>query len=123
MATTEKDRNCFCCGKTYHYCGHGCKDDNPNEPWRFLFDNENCKVAYDLWQSWRGKEISEDELRDILVKMNLKDILASNTMVSKDFKKILGSDKKYAKKQTKRYEEVVEHKVEEKASDKTTKTE
>lgn len=97
MATTKDERKCFCCEKIYHYCGHGCKDDNPNEPWRFLFHDENCKKVYELWQAYRGKEITEDSLREKLNSMNIKAILASNSMISQDFKKIL-DEKKEVKK-------------------------
>ena len=89
MAVT---RTCFACGRTYEFCGQNCKGEDASETWRFLFDNKNCLHAYELWQSYRGKEITKEEYKNSLNNMNLKDILASDTMVSKDFNSILNED-------------------------------
>ena len=103
MNSPKHERKCFCCGEIYYYCGQGCKGDAPNEPWRMLFHDENCKAAYELWQSYRGKEISEADLKKVLENMDLTKILASDTALAKDFKDILKTeDKSAAKKTTKK---------------------
>jgi len=43
-----KLRTCLVCGAKYKYC-NSCGDYNPEETWRFLFDNEKCHDIYDIW--------------------------------------------------------------------------
>lgn len=81
-------RICFCCSKEYEYC-HTCNNHKVEPEWKMLFHDGNCKAAYDIWQAYRGNEIDNDTLVRTLRSMDLSKILAADTLVSKDFKKIL----------------------------------
>ena len=101
------ERKCFCCGAEYKYCGQGCAGEDPRETWRFLFDSENCRDVYEIWQSVRGNEISRSDAAKVFKSMNIKKIVAADTMVSKDIKQILKENE-----EDKHYNKAEEQKVE-----------
>lgn len=114
------ERKCFCCGASYKFCGQGCRDEHPNETWRFLFDNENCKSVYEIWQSVRGNEISKSDAAKIFRTMNIDKVLAADTIVSKDIKQILDENKEHYNKPEKVVtEEVKPEEKSEEIKDKT----
>ena len=82
-------RKCMICGKEYEYCGQGCADYNADEPWRYLFHNEQCRDIYDVWQSYRGKQMQKSEAANILGAIDLKEVLNSGSVVVNDIKEIL----------------------------------
>ena len=84
------ERKCMVCGTEYKYCAHGCKEYEPSETWRYLFDSENCLAIYDIWQYVRGKQMSREEAVEALKKVNLDKVIGAKTMVSNDIEEMLG---------------------------------
>ncbi len=110
-----KERRCFVCLKTYTYCPN-CQGYDPAETWKFLVHDKTCLELYNLWQSYRGGEISKDDAATVLKSFDLTNILASGSPVVDVFKEILDI------KDTPKIEEVldepkVETKVENKKED------
>lgn len=83
-----KERICFCCGKVYQYCP-SCKGYDPNKTWMFLVHDENCLDVYNVWQQYRGKEISKEEAAKVLKALDITNILASKSPVVPVLKEIL----------------------------------
>lgn len=110
---SAKDRICLCCGKVYQYCP-SCKDYDPNKTWMFLVHDENCLDVYNVWQQYRGKEISKEDAAKVLKALNITDILKSKSPVVPVLKEILDI-KDEPKVEEKKEDEKVETKpVEEK---------
>ena len=53
-------RKCFICGQSYEYCPN-CN--NAAEPWKFLYDTEECVEVAEVWYAYRGKEITKEEAK------------------------------------------------------------
>lgn len=85
---SAKDRTCFCCGKTYQYCPQ-CKEYDPTETWKFLVHSQKCLDVYNVWQAYRGKEMTKEEAANVLKALNVDEILKANTPVVPVLKEIL----------------------------------
>lgn len=85
----KKIRKCAMCGTEYEYCSH-CRDYNPNETWRYLYHDENCKAVGELWFAYKGKEISKEDTKKALQSYKLDGILAYDSIAVKELKDILG---------------------------------
>jgi len=108
-----KERICLCCGKVYQYCP-SCQGYDPNKTWMFLVHDENCLDVYNVWQQYRGKEISKEDAAKVLKALNVTDILKSKSPVVPVLKEILDI-KDEPKVEEKKEDEKVETKpVEEK---------
>ena len=84
-----KERVCFCCGTHYYYCGNNCKDYDPNKTWMYLVHDEKCLDVYNVWQQYRGKEISKEDAAKVLNVLDVSDILKSKSPVVPVLKEIL----------------------------------
>ena len=83
------ERTCFVCKTKYQYCAHGCRDYNPNEPWRYLFHDYKCRDIYEIWQQYRGKEITKEQAKELLSAFEgIDEIIASNSPVTSEIKEI-----------------------------------
>lgn len=101
-----KERICFCCGKKYKYC-NTCGDYDPDKTWMFLVHDEKCLDVYNVWQQYRGKEITKEEAAKVLKALDVTEILKSNTMVVPVLKEILDIKDEPKKVETKEQPEVV----------------
>ena len=100
-----KERICFCCGKKYKYC-NTCGDYDPDKTWMFLVHDEKCLDVYNIWQQYRGKEITKEEAAKVLKALDVTEILKSNTMVVPILKEILDIKDEPKKAETKEQVEV-----------------
>lgn len=82
-----KNRTCLVCGAKYKYC-NTCGEYNPNETWRFLFDDEKCYDIYKIWQQYHSNELSAKGLKNSLKSFDLTAVMRedNNTMISSDIK-------------------------------------
>lgn len=84
------ERKCFCCGVEYQYCAHGCKEYDPLETWRYLVHDYKCKDIYDIWQQYRGKEITKEAAKAALEALgDLSYVIHGGTPVVPVLKEIL----------------------------------
>lgn len=70
-----KKRTCLVCGGSYTYCPH-CGGNNAQETWRFLYDNENCRSIYHVYDEYRDNAISDEEAKQRLSQLNIEPVLA-----------------------------------------------
>lgn len=69
------NKKCAVCGTAYHYCT-GCKEDINMPRWKFLFHDENCKNIYDIINSYKTNEITKEQAKSRLGKLELPDIVS-----------------------------------------------
>lgn len=55
----------------------------------FIVHDEKCLDVYNVWQQYRGKEISKEEAAKVLKALDITDILASKSPVVPVLKEIL----------------------------------
>lgn len=58
----KPNRKCIICGERYVYCPT-CRDSRPDEPWRNIYDSEDCMAVANIWYAYRGKEISKEDAK------------------------------------------------------------
>jgi hypothetical protein len=69
----SKLRRCCVDFNEYTYCPH-CKEDNPNETWRFCFCSEKCRDIYNITSSFEDGRLTANEAKAQLDKLNLSNI-------------------------------------------------
>lgn len=84
-----KERICGVCMCHYKYCGN-CEDFDPNKTWMYLVHDERCLDVYNIWQQYRGKEMSKEDAAKALKALRVEDdIIKTKSMVVPVLKEIL----------------------------------
>ena len=106
-------RKCMLCATEYKYCGH-CRGDNPEETWRYLYDDLECVGLGEILYAYRGKEITKDVAKKQFEEhpQKLALICKNNSKTAEEIKAIV--DFKEEKSEGK-FEEKVEKDIEVKA--------
>ena len=83
-------RKCIVCGQRYKYCIH-CGDSKKEEPWRYLFHNEDCRDIAHMMRFYRGEQMSKQEVKDFLNKYpdSVEEIMMSDTAIATEIREIL----------------------------------
>lgn len=84
-----KQRICMICKSKYTYC-HTCRDYNPEETWRYLFDSYKCRDIYDIIQKYKQKEIDKVAAKEQLESFDdIYDIVDSGSFMDQELREIL----------------------------------
>lgn len=67
---SEKTRICAVCGNQYEYCPH-CNKDKDKPTWMFCFHDQNCHDIYDVTSKYEDGQISANEAKESLSKLDL----------------------------------------------------
>lgn len=67
---SEKTRICAVCGNQYEYCPH-CNRDKDKPTWMFCFHDQNCHDIYDVTSKYEDGQISANEAKELLSKLDL----------------------------------------------------
>jgi len=80
-------RECLLCRKKYEYCY--CNMNSPEDKWKMLFHDNNCRTIYNTLQKYSTKEITVKEAIAILDKCDLTVVENAAESVKKDLAIIL----------------------------------
>lgn len=69
------ERVCVVCGKKYVYCPN-CKQGNPKETWRFMYDSEQCRDIFKACSDFAFGHINAEAAKKRLAKYDLSDVSA-----------------------------------------------
>lgn len=67
---SEKTRICAVCGNQYEYCPH-CNRDKDKPTWMFCFHDQNCHDIYNITSKYEDGQISANEAKESLSKLDL----------------------------------------------------
>lgn len=67
------ERNCLMCGEEYRYCPH-CSEFDRQPRWKGMFDRKECHDVFYIINDYRAGIKTKEETRNLLVKVNMKDI-------------------------------------------------
>lgn len=67
---SDKMRTCSVCGHKYEYCPH-CNRDKDKPTWMFCFHDQNCHDIYDVTSKYEDGQISANEAKELLSKLDL----------------------------------------------------
>lgn len=71
--TKKKMRKCAVCRTEYTYCNR-CQEDKDKPTWYFTFCSSNCKDIYDATSKFENGQLTEDEAKKILDKLDLSKV-------------------------------------------------
>ena len=88
-------RKCFMCGQEFEYCP-SCRDNKPDEHWRFLYHDEKCLDISKIWYAYRGNEISKKRAMEGMkkIKPNIDAVLSYDSVAANEIKDIFGIKQK-----------------------------
>lgn len=81
MGNTKHERTCIVCSKKYKYC-HRCGEYNPDETWRYMFCDENCRQIFKVCGAFSFNEISAYEARELLDQCDLSNKVRNNQIIN-----------------------------------------
>lgn len=110
----EENATCIVCGKKYHLCIACERSKATWKPWKMIADTENCYEIYKVLNDYNFNKISKEEARNLLEKLDLKNVDAFKENVKSKIKEIMKRKKTSKVEKTIEVEDVIqEEKIEE----------
>ena len=91
---TKKENTCFICGRKYPAFCPTCRDFNPVDTWKYLYDDLDCVEISKIWYAYRGNEISKEKAKAEFRKYpnKLKDILNNSSIAALEIRAIFAEE-------------------------------
>ena len=110
----EENATCIVCGKKYHLCIACERSKATWKPWKMIADTENCYEIYKVLNDYNFNKISKEEARNLLERLDLKNVDTFKENVKRKIKEIMKRKKTSKVEKTIEVEDVVqEEKIEE----------
>ena len=90
----KKMSTCILCGTQYPVFCPTCRDANPTDTWKYLYDDKECVELSQIWYAYRGNEISAEKARTEFRKhkAKLEDILKNNSIAALEIRAIFAEE-------------------------------
>jgi hypothetical protein len=110
----EENATCIVCGKKYHLCIACERSKATWKTWKMIADTENCYEIYKVLNDYNFNKISKEEARNLLEKLDLKNVDTFKENVKSKIKEIMKRKKTSKVEKTIEVEDVIqEEKIEE----------
>ena len=110
----EENATCIVCGKKYHLCIACERSKATWKPWKMIADTENCYEIYKVLNDYNFNKISKEEARNLLEKLDLKNVDTFKENVKSKIKEIMKRKKTSKVEKTIEVEDIIqEEKIEE----------